>query len=363
MHIAIFTSGNVNNGIWSSVNGEGRWGLNLAQVLIAEDQSIHIDLIGDNAPQWGIQPAHPRINTRNIQSAQYEKYDVAIYVPWEAKLNQQWTTCTSSSSGIIKADLYIHNQFSWTTGLLNYTCFNQNHILVYPFKESLQTFPSYDHSSKTFDYEFLPYPYGWEILPPDSKRNEIVWPSKEVFHPAFETRSIHIPKLGIEMLETLSEISQQRKISQVHLLSGHSFDPSWTPLVSKLEIIKKIQNIPNTKIYNWLTYNEIFNIFKNCRVSVPVAGLAASLTEAVCLGVVPLVYIGTPLSAIAAQKGVLLNPNNCSKKEVYELIDLYMRDDSTYINTVLEYQDYMKDHSSKNVYNQFKYIVQKYKKA
>lgn len=361
MHIAIFTSGGISNGIWSSVNGEGRWALNLARVLVEQDSSVQIDLINDSVPQWGVQPPMARINMKSV--AQINKnftYDVVIYLPWDLQLpqskNKNWHTCPDSTA-FIKAKLYIHNQFSWTTGLLAYTCYQQNHIIVYPFKQSATTFQG---APDTFKYEFLPYPHGWDYLPADPSRTSIVWPSKEVFHPAFEKRSIHIPQQGINMLEALNTLNSKFKISKIHLLSGHTFNPNWSPLVNKLGVTKLIQQLPQAQIYNWVTYNEIYNIFKDCRVSVPIAGLAASLTESICLGVVPLVYNGLPLEEIAAKNKVLLNSHSCSKQEVSELIELYSRDDIVYKNTIEEYQDFMKDHCAKEVYRYFINIVNKH---
>jgi hypothetical protein len=368
MKVAIFAGGHINSGTYSSVSGEGRWALGLVDSFVKHVPGIEIDLYNDSVPSWGHQTPLPGVTMKSYHQISSDvRYSAALYIPWELKLPTQlhhnkWVMCDQLTQHL-KADLYAHCQFSWTTGLLSYPCSQEGHIIVYPFRESARTFDSAKGVCK-FPAEFLPYPHCSEYKLADPTRTEVVLPSKEVYHKDFGPggRSTHIPLAGNATLRALIRLFKENpKLTNANFFAAHGLEPSWSPVINQLGVRDLIDQLPHT-LHNWLTYDKVQAVLSRCKVSLPVGGLAASLTESVAMGALPLVFGGTALTETAERLGCLMNHSDPNPEQaIYELVSEYLNNDRLYIDTINAYQDAMAEHKQDNVARRFLEIYEKYR--
>jgi hypothetical protein len=367
MRILIFASGDVSNGIYSPVNGEGRWTWNLASLLAERNPDWIIDVAGGDRrkPRWGVCPPVSNINLISVVEATFINYDVVLYTPWEVQIPMayggRWIRCNDLVE-VVKAKLYIHNTFSWTTGIMEFPCHQKGHILVYPFEESLNSFPKgHEASANKFQYEFLPYPHGWNEQAPGVKRKHIAWASKGVFTKEYATRDTFIPDTGVAALKALIEICQKYKdIEHIHFFTGaYDFNPQLTPLFNKLGLADLLKQLPGYTLHPWLTYDRVGEVLGASKIAMSVSGLSSSLTESICRGTMPLLTYGLPCYKVAEKNNVMLS-KAASKEDYFRVMDLYMSNDEIYNQHMLEYQDAMKAHRRDNVDACFKKILEKY---
>ena len=368
MRFVIFTSGSIDHSIWSSVSGEGRWALNLANVIANRMPGSTIDLIGGsqglNRPVWGVMPPLKNIYLKGEHEINPgSPYDIALYVPWETKMGRpgNWMRCKHSTN-FIKAKLYVHCTFSWTTGIIEFPCHREGHILAYPFAESGGTFQGTEEVNK-FAYERLSYPHGWEYSVPDFSRREIVWSSKDAFHPEWKTRNRHIAKAALDTMNALVRICKKHDIQKIHFFTGtRIMDPKWNPFVEEWKLDSIVAKLPNPQIHDWLRYDQVGEIMRASKISVPICGLASSMTEAICNAALPITYQGHPNCKSARELGLEVNQYEVTEDSIYEHMDLLLSDEALYKKATLAYQEDMKDHTISNVVKQLEGIFAKYLK-
>jgi len=290
-----------------------------------------------------------------------EVYDVALLAPWElAKhANGGWQNCLGYSEWL-RARLYIHPTFSWNQGLHEVTCWNQGHVLAVPFRGIL------DHCPKpgkpgygTFKIEVLPFPFGGDVLPPDPSRTEVVWPSKDVFHKYWQTTDHKgVADLGISYLTALVRLCEKypKAFSKVHFFTGKwNFNVKWAGRDDHRKLAEKL---PDPQFHDWLLYNELLDIFSRSKFATVIAGFSSDTPNIVASGVLPTLVAGHPMSPVAEKLGIQLPGYDTSHQLLYEWLEGFMLDDSRYKDTVLEYQEFMGEHSIPRVIDRFWEIVE-----
>ncbi len=142
MKIACFLSGGATNGLDSPTAGEGRWGQNLAKMLAQRGHEVDCIAGSPFDPMtWGNSTPVPNVSLYR-QINPNKMYDIALYFPWEHERipgSGKWEPCTISP---LKSKWYVHCQFGWAQSVADdHTCYNNNHVLVYPSIQDGAQFP------------------------------------------------------------------------------------------------------------------------------------------------------------------------------------------------------------------------------
>lgn len=367
MKLAIFGSGNIIHGNYSSCGGEGRLGLNYLNAFSKYIPGVEIDFYGSIAgyidPQWGAAPQLENVRMLSELKIQGNvNYDASICTPWHTRLPRtkfkRHDLCDKLMN-YLKADVVLHNVFSWTTGFRDFPCDKMGHVLAYPFAEGANTFPE---GPDEFKSEFLPQCYGWEVQKPDPSRREIIWSVKDAFHPAWAERSHYIAESAYETLKALVRFCKKYpgRFDRVHFITGSTnFDPNWTPFVEKFNLHALLNELPEVVLYPIIRYDQIYHLLERSKFNICAGGLMGSITDSMSSATLPLVHRGHPMEPPAKEAGVLLDAQALNEDQVFDVLDMFHQDDYLYTKTMCEYQDFMNDHTMENTTKRFLDILER----
>jgi len=354
MEAVVFIGGSIKEGFSSPTSGESRWAQNLAKMLA--ERGHNVDVVANavwDPPSWGA--TTPLSNVRLLSLIDSEKeYDIAIYVPWEYQVyeNNQYTPWRPCHEVPLKAKWYIHCTFSWTHSLVDKRCWQDNHILAYPYIQEDNQFKSNVDINpfKTFP---LPYPIfdSFDDVDLENKK-DILWACKDVFHPGWEGKGEHVPRIGMDILHNIKKLSEEFDFN-FNVLSIRFFDPKLSSIAAKHKPLEFIKTIPNTTLHELIPKNKLLDILRRSRLNVIVSGLFGSFGESITTGCAPLCYRGHIYRAAAEECDIKLDDVGVSREELFEVMYKLYTDDDFYMKYILACRREMRYYSFDESYKYF----------
>jgi hypothetical protein len=354
MKIVVFIGGSITNGFDSPTSGESRWAQNLAKMLA--ERGHEVDVVANSPsdpPSWG--SSKPMSNvTLHFRPNPSKLYDLALYIPWEHQYNgPRWETCHSLP---VTAKYYIHCTFSWTNSLPDHDCWKRNHILAYPYIQEDSQF-KLNADKNPFPTFPLPYPIFDTVADIDiAQRKDIVWACKDVFHPGWKNNGSHVPRIGMDALQCVKDLSNEFDFN-FHVLSTRFFDPRLSDISAQCKPLDFVRTIRNSHIYELIPKNQLQDIFKKSRLNVIISGLFGSFGESITMGCAPLCYNGHIYRAAAEECGIKLDEVQVSKERLYEVMRKLYTDDAFYTKYVLACRREMRYYSFDESYKYFLEMV------
>ena len=355
MRIAIFISGSMTQGLNSPTPGEGRWGQSLARILA--ENGHQVDCISgrkDFPPSWGnSEPVHNV--TIGYEVSRHVVYDLVIYTPWDHQFNgSDWESCLTIP---MKARYWVHCQFSWGKSVKdNHTCYNNRHILAYPYIQEGGQFPT-DRDENPYPTFPLPMPLYRELAPLNvEKRKHLMWSTKDVFHPEWP-EGHHVPRIGHATMKAIKRLREKHEFD-THFLSTKYFDPSVSRHAQQYEINHLVASIPGATSHDLVPRDTLLDWFSTSRITTIVSGLLGSFGESIVSGSVPLCYLGHIYRDPAKKHGILLDTFNATEDEIYDCMERLYEDDDLYMNVIQDYRHEMRYYSYDTSYSYFKDMCQ-----
>jgi hypothetical protein len=248
----------------------------------------------------------------------------------------------------VRASKHLHLRFCgpWTPDHSSIDCVNSgNCIASAPYWETQQNFDNYEpwirdgHADKVTPV-FFPVPYSDDLLPataqvPGFQRNEILWATKDMFHPIFAKAYVEEPgshgwkivNAGLCILKSLIRL-QERVDFQVNFLMSHHLREA----PDFLGIPALVDQIKNKKFANITPWMQLIDIMARCKLNVPVGGLWGSTPEAIFAGTLPMQH---PKNQFYAGYNILPEPIDLTEDNYYDALERHWFDEAAY-NTAME---------------------------
>jgi hypothetical protein len=354
MKIVIFVSGSIKNGLDSPTPGEGRWAQNLAKMLSINGHEV--DCICNtpwDSPSWGNARVYPNV-TLSAHIQKQKEYDLALYVPWDHQHNNghlfPWENCKTLP---VKAKWYAHNTFSWGASIASeHDCYMHNHVLVYPYIQENHQFPV-DLKENPFPTFFLPIPIYDNIAPLNiEERRNILWSTKDVFHPDWGKLDHHVPRIGLATLNAIRKLASKKRFD-VHFLSTRFFSPENSWIARELDVMGVVNSIPGSCVHELLPQHKLFDIMRSSRITAIVSGLLGSFGESIAMGSVPLCYSGHIYRDPAEKHNLKLDTFFATEEQIYDCLDRLYNDDDFYFQVISDYRHEMRYYAYKEAYSYF----------
>lgn len=354
MKIAVFLSGTINNGLDSPTSGEGRWGMELARMLAYYGHDIVCYTDPGSASSWGVQRPLSNVRIERFHKTQ-EKFDVALYIPWEHQYNgQEWETCETLP---LSAKWFVHCTFSWTLSLPDHNCYNNNHVLAYPYIQENQQFPPSESEGNPYKVFPLPIPLYQNFSPVDlGARKDILWSTKDVFHPGWGSVDHQVPAIGMRVLKAIKRLSDAHDLKAHFLSTGH-FNPANSFLSRDLDVMGLVESLPNYELYELLPRDTLMEIMAKSRITAIVSGLLGSFGDSIVSGSVPLCYEGHIYRNAAKKHDLILNTVTATEDEIFDCFNRLYTDDAFFLEVLADYRDELRFYSYEATYGYFKNMV------
>ena len=352
MKVAIFLSGRITNGLDSPTPGEGRYGQNLAKMLAMFGHEV--DCIANtysDAPVWGSGTRYPGVTLSPFPNRDKE-YDIVLYIPWEHQYNagHAWEPCLTVP---LKSKFYVHCTFSWGDSIgTDHTCYENNHVLGFPYVQDTGNFPK---DKKVNPYPTFPLPmpiyqyFGDVNL--DTRKN-ILWSTKDVFHPEWKDKDHHVPRIGLATLNAIKRL-RNKYTFDTHFLSTRYFNPESSWIAKELDVPKTVLSIPDIHIHELLPRDTLLELMSSVRITTIVSGLLGSFGESIAMGAVPLCYRGHLYGNAADKFDLKLDTFHATEDEIYSCLERLYGDDDFYLRVLNEYRNEMRYYSYENAYKYF----------
>ncbi len=255
MKIAIRDFGSIGNTVNGYGGGEQRWSANLAHFLAAEGHDL-------------------------IRCAEGQDHNCDLF------LDASWERCQN-----IKAPVHVHfSFFACNAGGLEFPCLPSGDCnMAVPYRnEWIKNVEWNKKLEKSFTNLFIPQPYPDAFLPAAANavegfaRTEIMWASKDMFHPNFVStpRSAELEHVfvqgGLDMLRALLRLQEKAEF-KMNFLMSHFLDQAH-PRLGVPELLSRFRNV---EFQGQLPWTDLLEVAAKCKLSVPVGGLWGSIPEAV----------------------------------------------------------------------------------
>lgn len=357
MDICIFLSGSITNGLDSPTAGEGRWGQNLAKMLALKGH--HVDCVAaarhTSPPIWG--NATPLDNVTLNYKIPNKMYDVALYIPWEHQYNNQNAPFEPCLTLPLRSKWFVHCTFSWGQSIVDdHTCYNNNHVLAYPYMQENAQFPP---TSEEQPYRIFPLPIPIYTELPEvniERRKDVIWSTKDVFHPDWGSVDHHVPRIGLATLKSIKRLSEQFEFD-THFLSTHYFNPANSWISEQLKVENLAHSIPNSYFYDLIPRERLMGIMSKVRITAIVSGLLGSFADSICQGAVPMCYSGHLYRESADKHGLKLPVFDATEEEIYDCMYRLYTDDDFYTEVIKDYRNELRYHSFDGAYKYFMDMV------
>ncbi len=354
MDICVFLSGSIENGLDSPTAGEGRWGQNLAKMLAARGHRVDCVAKAKHylPPTWGSSTPVPNVNL-NFSINPNKQYDIALYVPWEHQYNNPNAPHEPCVTIPLRSRWYVHCTFSWAQSIIDdHTCYNNRHVLAYPYIQDAGQFPE---TSEEQSYRIYPLPIPiFESVNPINieDRKNILWSTKDVFHPDWGDVNHHVPRIGLATLKSIKRLAEEFDF-ETNFLSTRYFNPNASWIAKELNVPEIAQSIPNSHFHELIPRDDLMNMMSNTRITAVVSGLLGSFADSICSGAVPMCYSGHLHRGSAQKHGIKLNVFDATEEEIYECMRKLYVDDDFYSAVIKDYREELKYHSFENAYQYF----------
>jgi hypothetical protein len=348
--IVVDISEGVSDGMWSAGRGESRWAQNVATALAHMGATVYCLCAG--RPKWGKCPPINNmelvpLNRRFAVDGPGEvRRNVDLYIDacwWDKKPSPEW----------ISARAYWHVHYGRENRLKDASTIKANHYIVYPYKQGASVFLAESNPFRDRTL-FCPIPC-FKDHPGASKfgNKGLVWTGKDAFLDRFMGSQEYILIDASNMIDVLVEISAKRSDIPISFLMAQQLtgrDKDAQVAIKKYDVIRRLESIPNRKMYDLLDYNSVMRIIGAAQIVSPPHSCGSHL-EAVSLGVVPIIKEGFIYDEAARSTNSLFPHSNADKKELISHIEHLMRDQNYYNLCLQAYQEAMKEHSEIYVQN------------
>jgi hypothetical protein len=358
MKIIIFVSGSIKQGLDSPNPGESRWACNLAKMLSLNGHEV--DCICNSPwdpPSWGSARVYPNV-TLSAHIQKQKEYDLALYIPWDHQNNNghlfPWESCKTLP---VKAKWYVHNTFSWGDSIAtDHDCYNNNHVLAYPYIQEDHQFPK-DKQQNPFPTFPLPIPIYHELASINiENRKNILWSTKDVFHPDWGDLNHHVPRIGFATLKAIKRLSEKYDF-EVNFLSTRFFYSQRSWIARDLGVPALVNSISNAYVHDLVPQSQLFDIMRTSRITAIVSGLLGSFGDSIAMGSVPMCYSGHIYREPADKHGLKLDTFNATEEEIYSCMERLYCDDDFYSKVIEDYRYEMRHYSYSAAYEYFKAMV------
>jgi hypothetical protein len=358
MEIAVFLSGAITSGLDSPTAGEGRWGQNLSRMLSMYGHNVDcFSDPGQGHPSWGRTVPIPNVALSAFHRTN-KQYDIVLYMPWEHQYNRGWQyphePCLTMP---LKAKWYAHFTFSWAASIPgDHTCYNNNHVLAYPYIQEAHQFPPYGDENPYRVYP-LPIPIYTELSTiAIEKRKDLLWSTKDVFHPDWGSVEHHVPAIGMRTLRAIKRLSEKYTFN-THFLSTTYFHSVASSVAKSLGVEDFVRTIPNARFYDLIPRRDLLEIMGGCRLTTIVSGLLGSFGDSIASGSIPLCYNGHIYRAAALKHGLVLDTFHAKEEDIYSCMERLYTDDALFLEVLKDYREEMRYYSYKASYEYFRTMV------
>lgn len=358
MDICIFLSGSIDNGLDSPTAGEGRFGMQLCKMLALKGHKVDCVAAANHVhpPTWGDSTPVPNVNL-NFNINPNKQYDIALYVPWEHQYNNPRARFEPCVTIPLRSSWYVHCTFSWSQSIVDdHTCYNNRHVLAYPYIQEGGQFPP---TSEDQPYRIYPIPIPIYTDLPEigvGSRKDIIWSTKDVFHPDWGSVDHHVPRIGMATLRSIKRLSEQFEFD-THFLSTRFFNPESSWICKELGVNELAHSIPNSSFHELIPREDLMDIMSKVRITAIVSGLLGSFADSICQGAVPLCYSGHIYKDSAEKHGIKLNVFDATEDEIYDCMYRLYTDDAFYTDVIKDYRKELSYHSFDTSYEYFMSMV------
>jgi len=170
---------------------------------------------------------------------------------------------------------------------------------------------------------------------------------------------LEVPRTAAALLKGLASflLRYPNKRRKVHFAAGRAnFDPARTELAEEYGAAHTLRQIRGAILYDGLRYDQILAIMEKSKYFVPYPSSApCAILDAIASGCMPIVYRGISCWKTAEERG-LLGDSETPGARVEELLSRFEEDDTLYTDTLLAYQEAIKNHRAESVVDQFYHI-------
>lgn len=361
MKVLVYVGG-AYEGINTPVGGEGRWALNLVDMLASFGHEVHClgtGRGGHEAPQWGQQKPIRNVHFLHIRDLNpHFQYDAFLNVPWDwTNIKNNWEHCPHPPA---KAHVYVHCMFSWNESIEQatidrYKCIGSdhlNHIVSVPY-------PPMDQYPHRPEVKLVPLhlPFFKDLEPVGdlSQRKSYTWACKDVFLDEWPSdMSIHTE--GLKILQSLVYLSDKYSI-QCNFISAKCFSSNRAQRLGASELFDQIKHKnahPGT-----IPLNELKGYMQASRCTTQLPGYFAGCWDSVVCGAVALCYEGCNQNKILTNSYALRE--SMSSKDVQDIMERLYIDDQFYTDAINLQRKMIEPLSYQTVHQQFLDIMNEVK--
>ena len=263
-----------------------------------------------------------------------------------------WELCTQ-----VRAPFHIHfSFFGWTSGIVEYPCIHTGNCnLAVPYRSIWANQRTVSKVSEfTYRNIFIPQPYPDNLMPaeansvPGFNRREILWATKDMFHPNFESQSRPdgreqvFVQSGLDTLRALLRLQKKAEFKMNFLLK-HLIDQAH----SRFEVPRMLDEFKEKQYWNQVPWTQLVNIAARCKLNVPVGGLWGSIPESIFTKGLPVFYQRNCWSNEFAT--MLPFPEHADEQDIYEALETFWFDERVYKRNYEIQQVLFEDHRTEGL--------------
>ncbi len=326
MKIAIRSYGAVGNTLNGYGGGEGRWTSNMAYFLQSEGHEV-------------------------VRCAEGQDHNCDLF------LDASWERCQ-----YVNAPVHVHHSFfACNNGALEFPCLPSGdcNLAVPHRREWVQDQNWKKLLEKPFNNIFLPVPYPDNLLPSNVDdvrgfdRTEILWATKDMFHPNFEPqtrpdgREQVFIQGGLDTLKALLRLQKKTEFT-MHFLLKEMIDQAHP----RFGVPQLLSQFRNKQFYGRVLWTDLISIAARCKLNVPVGGLWGSIPESIFTKGLPMFF---SRNCWSNEFGTLLPfPENADEQDIYEALETLWFDERVYQRNFEIQQMLFEDHRTEGLRRNFK---------